>query len=122
MARAAERKKHVKLRMDMFVLTFAIYGIMNMLALLVFLIELKMNKRKMVQENDTGTKDEKTEAKGKSEIHQNMDDETQEPDEINFIEEGKDEKAKGKEESDDLTLVAKIQEENPDDIIVIEIL
>ena len=52
MSRAAEKKKQVKLRMDMFILTFAIYGIMNMLALLIFLIELKIGKRSVAPEND----------------------------------------------------------------------
>ena len=52
MGKAAEKKKHVKLRVDMFILTFAIYGIMSMLAVLVFLIELKIGKRSVAPQND----------------------------------------------------------------------
>ena len=68
----------------MFILTFAIYGIMNILALLVFLVELKIGKRTTIPENDTGAKDEKIEAQNESENQTNMEVETQEnnPDEI----------------------------------------
>ena len=83
MGKAAEKKKPVKLRMDMFILTFAIYGIMNMLALLVFLVELKIGKRYVAPENNEGAKDEKME-EHKSENQPNMVEETQveNPDEI----------------------------------------
>ena len=78
MGKAAEKKKHVKLRVDMFILTFAIYGIMSMLAVLVFLIELKIGKR---------TKVEKSKAQNELDNQPKMVQETlHNPDETNIIE------------------------------------
>ena len=70
--------------MDMFILTFAIYGIMSMLAVLVFLIELKIGKRSVAPQNDEEAKDEKVEEQDESENQPNMVEETQvdNPDEI----------------------------------------
>ena len=84
MGKAAQKKKQVKLRMDMFILTFAIYGIMNMLALLVFLVELKIGKRSVAPENDEEAIEEKMEEQDESENRSNMVEETQvdNPDEI----------------------------------------
>ena len=78
MSRAAEKRKHVNLRLDMFILTFAIYGIMNMVALLVFLVELKIGKR---------TKVEKSKAQDELDNQTKMVQESpHNPDETNIIE------------------------------------
>ena len=87
MRKAEEKKKHVKLRVDMFILTFAIYGIMIILALLVFLLELKFGKRPVTQENNEGAKDEKSVAQDELDNQPTIVQETpQDPDEINVIE------------------------------------
>ena len=89
-ARSAENKKPVQLRMDMFILTFAIYGIMIMLAFLVFLEELKIGKRSLTPENDEAAKNKESEAQDESENRPNMETsvaKTQDnPDEINVVE------------------------------------
>ena len=44
-ARTKERREHVQLTMDMYILTFGLYGGMAMLALLVFLGEVLIGRK-----------------------------------------------------------------------------
>ena len=57
-ARTKERREHVQLTMDMYILTFGLYGGMAMVALLVFLGEVLIGRKQpKVQEITPKTKD-----------------------------------------------------------------
>ena len=56
-AREAEKKELVQLRLDMFGLTFAIYGAMTLFSLLVFAVEVMVGKRNKREDKHLGNQD-----------------------------------------------------------------